>query len=115
VTARSVPSLDEAARISTLHGVVFKKMVSEPMPRKVRDSNLETRTTRSRLRAAHKPYFRLIEPGLLLDIGSSPMAPAHGSRGDTAAMEITAWKICGRRTARLCWPMIILMLMANTS
>jgi integrase len=34
------------------------------MPRKVRDSNLETRTARSRLKVAHKPYFRLIEPGL---------------------------------------------------
>ena len=36
------------------------------MPRNVRDSNLETRTARSRLKVAHKPYFRLIEPGLHL-------------------------------------------------
>ena len=36
------------------------------MPRKVRDSNLETRTARNRLRARHKPFFRLIEPGLHL-------------------------------------------------
>jgi integrase len=36
------------------------------MPRKVRDSNLETRTARGRLKVAHKPYFRLIEPGLHL-------------------------------------------------
>jgi integrase len=36
------------------------------MPRKVRDATLETRTARSRLRAAGKPYFRLIEPGLHL-------------------------------------------------
>jgi integrase len=36
------------------------------MPRKVRDSNLETRTARSRLPVRHKPYFRLIEPGLHL-------------------------------------------------
>ena len=36
------------------------------MPRKVRDANLESRTARSRLRARHKPYFRLIEPGLHL-------------------------------------------------
>jgi integrase len=36
------------------------------MPRKVRDSNLETRTARARLKTAHKPYFRLIEPGLHL-------------------------------------------------
>lgn len=36
------------------------------MPRIVRDSNLETRTARSRLKVAHKPYFRLIEPGLHL-------------------------------------------------
>jgi integrase len=36
------------------------------MPRQVRDSNLETRTARSRLKARHKPYFRLIEPGVHL-------------------------------------------------
>src|SRR5215467_8420546 len=36
------------------------------MPRTVRDANLETRTARARLRVAHKPYFRLIEPGLHL-------------------------------------------------
>jgi integrase len=36
------------------------------MPRKVRDANLETRTARHRLPVAHKPYFRLIEPGLHL-------------------------------------------------
>jgi integrase len=36
------------------------------MPRKVRDASLETRTARSRLRVQHKPYFRLIEPGLHL-------------------------------------------------
>jgi integrase len=45
------------------------------MPRKVCDSNLETRTARSRLKARHKPYFRLIEPGLHLGyrkLGSGP-------------------------------------------
>jgi integrase len=36
------------------------------MPRLVRDSNLETRTARARLKTRHKPYFRLIEPGLHL-------------------------------------------------
>ena len=36
------------------------------MPRKVRDSNLENRTARARLKVRHKPYFRLIEPGLHL-------------------------------------------------
>jgi integrase len=36
------------------------------MPRKVRDTNLETRTARHRLAVRHKPYFRLIEPGLHL-------------------------------------------------
>jgi hypothetical protein len=36
------------------------------MPRKVRDASLETRTARSRLKIRHKPYFRLIEPGLHL-------------------------------------------------
>jgi integrase len=39
---------------------------SNTMPRTVRDSNLETRTGRSRLRVRGKPYFRLIEPGLHL-------------------------------------------------
>jgi integrase len=34
------------------------------MPRQVRDSNLETRTARSRLKPRHKPYLRLIEPGV---------------------------------------------------
>jgi integrase len=34
------------------------------MPRQIRDSSLETRTARSRLKVQHKPYFRLIEPGL---------------------------------------------------
>src|SRR5262245_34355052 len=36
------------------------------MPRKVRDANLETRTARRRLPLRHKPFFRLIEPGLHL-------------------------------------------------
>jgi integrase len=36
------------------------------MPRQVRDASLETRTARSRLKIRHKPYFRLIEPGLHL-------------------------------------------------
>jgi integrase len=36
------------------------------MPRKVRDSNLENRTARARLKVRKKPYFRLIEPGLHL-------------------------------------------------
>jgi integrase len=36
------------------------------MPRQVRDTNLESRSARSRLKARHKPYFRLIEPGLHL-------------------------------------------------
>jgi integrase len=45
------------------------------MPRKVRDSNLETRTARSRLAVAHKPYFRLIEPGLHLGYRKLPSGP----------------------------------------
>jgi len=36
------------------------------MPRSIRDANLETRTARSRLAVRHKPYMRLIEPGLHL-------------------------------------------------
>jgi integrase len=34
--------------------------------RKIKDSTLESRAARSRLRVRHKPYFRLIEPGLHL-------------------------------------------------
>jgi integrase len=36
------------------------------MARTIRDSNLETRTARSRLKARGKPYYRTIEPGLHL-------------------------------------------------
>jgi integrase len=36
------------------------------MARTVRDSSLETRSARSRLKVTPKPYFRLIEPGLHL-------------------------------------------------
>jgi integrase len=45
------------------------------MPRKVRDAALETRTARSRLAVAHKPYFRLIEPGLHLGYRRLPSRP----------------------------------------
>ena len=34
------------------------------MPRQVRDANLETRAARGRLKVQHKPYYRLMEPGL---------------------------------------------------
>src|SRR5712692_7616191 len=36
------------------------------MARTVRDANLETRTARSRLKTAGKPYYRAIDPGLHL-------------------------------------------------
>jgi len=36
------------------------------MPRQVRDASLESRSARARLTVQHKPYFRLIEPGLHL-------------------------------------------------
>jgi integrase len=42
------------------------------MPRKVRDSALETRSARSRLKVRGKPYFRLIEPGLHLGYRKLP-------------------------------------------
>src|SRR5262245_52461695 len=35
------------------------------MARTVRDSNLETRTARSKLKASGQPYYRGLEPGLL--------------------------------------------------
>jgi integrase len=47
------------------------------MPRRVRDASLETRTARSRLKVAHKPYFRLIEPGL--HIGYRKLASGPGT------------------------------------
>jgi integrase len=45
------------------------------MPRKVRDASLDTRTARSRLPVAHKPYYRLIEPGLHLGYRKLPSGP----------------------------------------
>lgn len=45
------------------------------MPRKVRDSALETRSARSRLKVRGKPYFRLIEPGLHLGYRKLPSGP----------------------------------------
>jgi integrase len=45
------------------------------MARNVRASNLETRTARSRLKPAHTPYFRLIEPGLHLGYRRLPAGP----------------------------------------
>ena len=36
------------------------------MPRTVRDTGLENRTARSRLKARNKPYYRALEPGLHL-------------------------------------------------
>jgi integrase len=36
------------------------------MPRKVRDTRLETRDARDRLKPKHEPYWRQIEPGLFL-------------------------------------------------
>lgn len=45
------------------------------MARKVRDSNLESRSARARLRMAHKPYYRLIEPGLHLGYRKNASGP----------------------------------------
>ncbi|MGZ9106402.1 MAG: tyrosine-type recombinase/integrase, partial [Rhodoplanes sp.] len=45
------------------------------MPRKVRDYALETRTARARLRVAHKPYFRMVEPGLHLGYRKNASGP----------------------------------------
>jgi integrase len=45
------------------------------MSRHVRDASLETRSARARLRVAHKPYFRLIEPGLHLGFRKLPSGP----------------------------------------
>jgi len=63
------------------------------MPRKVRDASLETRSARSRLKARHKPYFRLIEPGLHLGyrkLGSGPgtwIARRYNAETKTYAVE----------------------------
>jgi integrase len=45
------------------------------MPRKVRDASLETRTARGKLKVRHKPYYRLIEPGLHLGYRKLPSGP----------------------------------------
>jgi integrase len=45
------------------------------MPRKVKDASLDTRAARSRLRTQHKPYYRLIEPGLHLGYRKLPSGP----------------------------------------
>src|SRR5262249_59830649 len=45
------------------------------MSRQIRDGNLETRTARTRLKVQHKPYFRLIEPGLYLGYRRKANAP----------------------------------------
>ena len=54
------------------------------MPRTVRDTGLENRTARSRLKARNKPYYRALEPGLHLGYrkplaGPGPLAcpPLH--------------------------------------
>jgi integrase len=47
------------------------------MPRKVDDKDLRDRTSRSKLKVAHKPYFRLIEPGL--HIGYRKLASGPGT------------------------------------
>ena len=65
------------------------------MPRKVRDSNLETRTARSRLKVAHKPYFRLIEPGLHLGYRKLASGPGtwvvrrYGGKGSYTVKNLT--------------------------
>jgi hypothetical protein len=68
------------------------------MPRKVRDSNLETRTARARLKVCHKPYFRLIEPGAsILDTANSPAAPVRGLCGGTAGPGATSSRTLRQR------------------
>jgi hypothetical protein len=50
------------------------------MARTVRDSNLESRTARSRLKARGKPYYRRIDEGVCTSgSGSPPAGPASGS------------------------------------
>ena len=59
------------------------------MSRQIRDAALETRSARSRLKAQHKPYYRLIESGLHLGYrkpvgggpGSWPVRRADGAGG----------------------------------
>jgi integrase len=65
------------------------------MARKVRDTNLETRTARSRLAAARKPYYRLIEPGLHLGYRKLTSGPGtwvvrrYGGEGSYAVKNLT--------------------------
>jgi integrase len=66
------------------------------MPRQVRDSNLESRTARSRLKVRHKPYFRLIEPGVHLGyrkVASGPgtwIARRYKGGGDYVTVNLRA-------------------------
>jgi hypothetical protein len=52
------PSTIVHGRFPTYIGPVLDPRQDSAVPRKVRDSNLETRTARSRLPVRHKPYFR---------------------------------------------------------
>jgi integrase len=47
------------------------------MPRQVRDASLDSRTARSRLKVAHKPYYRLIERGLHLGYRKLASGPGN--------------------------------------
>jgi hypothetical protein len=63
--------------------------------RTVRDSNLETRTARGRLKARGKPLYRAIEPGLHLGYrkplsGSGKWIVRHYNGGETYTVETIA-------------------------
>ena len=55
------------------------------MARSVRDSTLDSRTARSRLKARRKPYYRLLGPGLHLGYRKPLRALASGWLGITSA------------------------------
>ena len=59
------------------------------MPRQVRNSSLESRAARGRLRVQHKPFYRLIEPGLHLGYRKLASGP-----GTWIARRYTASRTC---------------------
>ena len=59
------------------------------MARKVRNSSLENRSARARLKTAHKPYYRLIEPGCMSAIARTPAGLGPGLCAGTPATATT--------------------------
>jgi integrase len=67
--------------MAPVRAIRFRLVKKEtPMPRQVRDTNLETRAARGRLKVRRKEYFRLIEPGLHLAYRKLASGPGTWAR-----------------------------------